>query len=359
MIIMFCRFFPPCVGGVEYVSYNVANQINCKTIFCMNHKFQLMPKVENINNQFIYRGEYWGRLGGIDLNISLIFISLFYLLFKTKEKYIYHFPCVQYMMSLPSMDNNCVILNHALPNQNKIGKTYKYLFKLLVNRKTNIVATGVKNKIFEEGREKIIPLCLSKEDENIALECHQPTQEPTVIFVGRNCSYKGIHLLVDGWKSLVDKNRNGKFKLLLIGPGTEIYNNEKDQIRGLGKISKRLMYNHLSTGCILVMPSTNNAEAFGLVQLDAAITSNIIITAEVGTESSNLFPEKQGYYKIKSNHVAQISDTLDLIINHKSLAEIAKQGEQIKQEYFNKYSYHRIKIEWKKYLNSIGFDIPQ
>ena len=82
---MFCRFYPPCVGGVEYVAYNVADQINCKTIFCMNHKFQFMPKVENINNQFIYRGEYWGRIGGIDLNISLIFISLFCLLLKRKE----------------------------------------------------------------------------------------------------------------------------------------------------------------------------------------------------------------------------------------------------------------------------------
>ena len=123
----------------------------------------------------------------------------------------------------------------------------------------------------------------------------------------------------------LDDNKNGNFELLLIGPGTEIYNEEKYQIRGLGKISKKLMYNHLSRGCILVMPSTNNAEAFGLVQLDAAITSNIIITAEVGTESSNLFPAKEGYYKIKSNHVGQISDTLEIIINRKSLAEISEQ----------------------------------
>ena len=166
---MFSRFYPPCVGGVEYVAYNVADQINCKTIFCMNHNFQLMPKVEYTNDQFIYRGEYWGRIGGIDLNISLIFISLFYLLFKTKEKYIYHFPCIQYMISLLVMSKNCVILNHALPNQNKIGNIYKYLFKALVNKKSNIVATGVKNKIFEDNREKIIPLCLSKEDEKISL----------------------------------------------------------------------------------------------------------------------------------------------------------------------------------------------
>ncbi len=359
MVTMFCRFYPPCVGGVEYVAYNVAEQINCKTIFCMNHKFQLMPKVVHIDNQFIYRGEYWGRIGGIDLNISLIFISLFCLLFKKKEKYIYHFPCIQYMISLPSMSENCVILNHALPDQNKIGKTYKYLFINLVNKKTNIVVTGEKNKIFEEGREQIIPLCLSEEDEKLALECHHSTQEPTVVFVGRNCKYKGIHLLVDGWKSLVDENKNGNFRLLLIGPGTEIYNDEKFQIRGLGKISKRLMYNHLSKGCILVMPSTNNAEAFGLVQLDAAITTNIIITAEVGTESSNLFPGKEGYYKIKSNHVGQISDILERIINHKSLAQISEQGEQIKQEYFVKYSYDRIQEKWKKYLNSIGFPILQ
>ena len=164
---------------------------------------------------------------------------------------------------------------------------------------------------------------------------------------------------MEAWKSLVAENNNGNFKLLLIGPGTEIYDTKKDQIRGLGKISKRLMYNHLSKGCILVMPSTNNAEAFGLVQLDAAITSNIIITAEVGTESSNLFAGKEGYYKIKSNHVAQISDTLKLIINHKSLAEVSEQGAQIKKEYFARYSYDRIKEKWKKYLNSIGFTILQ
>ena len=144
------------------------------------------------------------------------------------------------MMSLPYMGENCVILNHALPNQNKIGKIYKYLFKKLVNKKTNIVATGEKNKIFEEGREKIIPLCLSKEDEKLALECHYSTQEPTVVFVGRNCKYKGIHLLVDGWKSLVGENKNGNFRLLLIGPGTEIYNDEKFQIRGLGKNFKEI-----------------------------------------------------------------------------------------------------------------------
>ena len=62
---------------------------------------------------------------------------------------------------------------------------------------------------------------------------------------------------------------------------------------------QRLMYNHLSTGFILVLPSTNNAEAFGLVQLDAAITANIIITAEVGTESSNLFCWKRGILQNK------------------------------------------------------------
>ena len=54
------------------------------------------------------------------------------------------------MMSLPSMGENCVILNHALPNQNKIGKIYKYLFKKLVNKKTNIFATGKKIRFLKK-----------------------------------------------------------------------------------------------------------------------------------------------------------------------------------------------------------------
>ena len=357
---MFSRFFPPSVGGVEYVSYNLSRQVNCKTIFCMNHQFQIFPRIQFVDGQFVYRGEYWGRIGSFDLNVSLIVISLMFQLFKRKEKYIYHFPCVQYLMSLPVMKENSVILNHALPYQNLIGKVYKCVFKFLLSDKTNIVSTGSRNKIFEKNREIIIPLCLSKEDEELAAqEYKQITREPIVIFVGRNCKYKGIHLLVNGWKTLVDQRKNGKFKLLLIGPGTETFNNDLYQIRGLGKITKRSMYHHLNLGCILVMPSTNNAEAFGLVQLDAAITSNIIITAEVGTESSNLFPKSNGYYKINSNSVDQITETLDLIINHKSLSEISEQGEQIRKEYFTKYSYERIKKMWEKYLNSIGFPILQ
>ena len=111
--------------------------------------------------------------------------------------------------------------------------------------------------------------------------------KPLLLFVGRLRHYKGLNVLIEAMQS-IDAH------LLVVGSGMmeEEWRGQAsalgldDQISFLGELSddEKLVMFHAAD--IFVLPSTNRAEAFGIVLLEAMACGLPLISTELGTGTS-------------------------------------------------------------------------
>lgn len=109
-----------------------------------------------------------------------------------------------------------------------------------------------------------------------------------VLFVGKFRHYKGLKYLVEAC------SRIPGIKLVLVGDGP--LKNEMqalatdlklgDRVVFTGEIEEPLLHEWIQRAAILVLPSTDRSEAFGLVLLEAMAASRPVVSTSLGTGTS-------------------------------------------------------------------------
>jgi glycosyltransferase involved in cell wall biosynthesis len=108
--------------------------------------------------------------------------------------------------------------------------------------------------------------------------------EPLVLFVGRFRHYKGIDVLLSAMREV-----GASLAVVGSGPGEASL---REHVRRCGLESRVTFLGHLDIddlravyhACdVFVLPSTNKAEAFGLVQLEAMACARPVVSTELGT----------------------------------------------------------------------------
>lgn len=116
------------------------------------------------------------------------------------------------------------------------------------------------------------------------------------IFIGRLVPYKGLNVLIEAMK-IIDK----KYQLVVIGEGPQkdfLQNSAnhfalKDRVHFLGKLPYEELYHYLFAAEFLVLPSLNQSENFGIVQLEAFAMKKSVIVSNLKSGASSLVIDQE------------------------------------------------------------------
>lgn len=199
------------------------------------------------------------------------------------------FPLGVIALASTKLRNNqkLIITFHADPQMTRWKNLFKYYAPILyhvLNKADRIIVTAPGNKRFPslvnyQGKTSVIPLAsgfCSKVDSsvnsqsNLRKELQIEKDEKVILFVGRLAKYKGLEYLLEAMKNI-----NGK--ALIVGTG-DLKNNLKNQAKHLGVSDKIIFTGYVEDEVlpllyrlsdIFVLPSINEGEAFGIVQVEA------------------------------------------------------------------------------------------
>lgn len=122
----------------------------------------------------------------------------------------------------------------------------------------------------------------------VASQLKASYQPPFLLFVGKFRYYKGLHYLID---AMIKVHRG---TLLLIGSGPEEVPLRaqvkrlglESRVAFLGPVEERLLPSFYHASHVLVLPSCQRAEAFGIVQLEAMACGLPVVSTQLGTGTS-------------------------------------------------------------------------
>lgn len=283
-IVQTIKYFEPSKGGMESVAKNLVVGIKKNnpsfdiTVVCNNHEKNDKTIVENIFSinvvrvkSFFYKSQ----------PISLLFKGLKRIL-READIINHHYPFPT--MELALIKNvkilekkNFIITWHANIQNSRwswIENFYNPMIKRLLDAASTIVVTSPQlfeySQILKQYKDKveIIPLSFESYNENISPKTLKG--QPKILFVGKLREYKGLKFLIEAVKNLdvsIDIVGNGEQEQEL--RNLINFTNQKEKIKLHTNVNDVELKDYYKNADIFVLPSINEAEAFGVVQLEA------------------------------------------------------------------------------------------
>ena len=169
---------------------------------------------------------------------------------------------------------------------------YRPFEQQLLNRASIIFATS---SSYVEGSQalrnnlskvKVLPLGLDTRrlpDPDQLQPMDRPQGSPLVLFLGRLAGYKGLPTLLNAIARLPDVH------CWLVGDGSErrILEDEvarlkiQDRVRFVGAVNEEQKWRYLKTADVVVLPSTDKNEAFGMVLLEAGHLDKSMVVTDI------------------------------------------------------------------------------
>lgn len=286
-ILTLVKYYEPSKGGIETVAKNIINGVreNLKTqditVICNNHQEFNKDIIEFQDNLKIIRNKsFFWKSQPFSLGFTGLFSEI-----KKADIIHHHYPYPTMELALlPFLSllkrKKLIITWHAnISNSRwkKIEKFYNFLIFELLKVSNQIVVTSpqlLKNSvILQQFKNKVtvIPLSFQPHKKINHPKSFSLTGEKVkLLFVGKMRTYKGLKYLLE---AIVDLD----VELNLVGKGEEEINLRK-YIENRNLEHKVFIHNDVSddelsdfymNSHIFILPSINEAEAFGVVQLEA------------------------------------------------------------------------------------------
>jgi glycosyltransferase involved in cell wall biosynthesis len=339
-ILQTVKFYSPSKGGMESVVQNIVEGVIQSsldknfTIYANSHLPSFKRELSENGNifyvkestPFLYKSQPLNfRYGSLKKLISEADVIHHHYPFPNMELALF--------MNRAMLKNKKLIITwHANIKNSRwswISKYYNPLVKNLLSMASKIVVTSP--QLFEHSdllkayKDKVIVIPLSF-DPNIS-EYRKSKRFPEgrrfrLLFVGKLREYKGINYLIEAIKDL-------EVDLTIVGDGEKEVT-LRDQVDGLGLnnvvtflkgISNEALKKVYENTDLFILPSINEAEAFGVVQLEAM--SNGLPVINTHLESGVPYVSLNGItgFTIEPKSSAAIRNAIIRIISNKNLYE--------------------------------------
>lgn len=296
---LYRTFFPESQGGLEesiyQISLNTRNFGAQPRVLIPNSSGELSYHYKTIPvNSFRRHGEIascdwsFSALGHLKANLDWADILHVH----------YPWPFSDLLLLLSGSKVPTVLTYHSdIVRQKLLIKPYKPLQRWYLNRVDRIVATSQNyidtSYVLPSYLEKtsVIPLGI---DESSVTECLDlgecstlfPLPEKFIFFVGVLRYYKGLRYLLEA-------AQGQNFHVVIAGDGRqreELLSLKRslnlDNVTFVGHISDSHKFRLLQASSLVVLPSCERSEAFGMTLVEAAMMSKPMITCELGTGTS-------------------------------------------------------------------------
>ncbi|HKI79992.1 MAG TPA: glycosyltransferase [Ignavibacteriaceae bacterium] len=162
--------------------------------------------------------------------------------------------------------------------------------------------------------------------------------EKLILFVGRLVYYKGIEYLIDAMSSV--KNA----KLLIIGSGplkeqliSKIKQLElNSRIKIIPEVEKDKLQECYKNCDMLVLPSIEKSETYGIVQIEAMACGKPIICTEIGTGTSYINQNEVTGIVVPPRDSNELANAINRLVSDKDLS--FKLGQNGKERAFNEFN---------------------
>lgn len=318
---------PPIKGGIEGHLNLLANGLVRRNVDVHVLVSNTRAAYESIREGAIplTKAVQWGRLASAPLNPT--FPLLLRNLGRKVDIVHFHFPNPTGEISALAacLKTPMVVTYHSdIVRQKRLKLIYSPLMNLFLNRMDRIIATSPNylrsSKTLQRYRKKceVIPLGVDI-GRFKALES-PPSGDggyPEILFIGRFRYYKGLHVLIDAMGQV----KQGKLRVVGGGPLEPELKKQVAQ-KGLnskitfqGDLTHEELTHQIQLCKILVLPSVERSEAFGIVLMEAMACGKAVISTELGTGTSYINQHAQTGVVVQPNDpstlAAALNDLLD------------------------------------------------
>ena len=297
-ILQLGKYYPPHIGGIEMVMYQITEGLNKRGIhcdvLCSNDKNKYEEIV--INNYKVFKTKSYGKFASTSITPQMIF-KLREIIDNYDIIHI-HFPdpMANLALMLSEHKNKKVILHwHSdIIKQKNLLKLYLPFQNWLLKRADKIIATTPKyieeSPYLSKYKNKCIavPIGIDKNRLKVNMELVNELKnkynKKIVFSLGRLAYYKGFEYLIKAARYLSDD-----YIILIGGEGelkeelSELIKKEKleKKVKLIGKIKDEDLGSYYYASDLFVLPSIEKTEAFGIVQIEAMSFGKPIIATKI------------------------------------------------------------------------------
>ncbi|MCX6672488.1 MAG: glycosyltransferase family 4 protein [Methanothrix sp.] len=340
-IIQISPYFPPHVGGVEYHVKELAGGLANR-----GHQVSVASSSGRWTGELI-------RIPSIDLFYSPMPIK-----FPKLEADVYHshIPSPLFAFMLRSATPHVVtyhndvvvpeIINgHALPRPfaAALERINELLVRPVLEEADIIIATtksyALTSPVLRDYHHKlkIVPNAV-----NVSLYPQVRKKENYVLYAGRMLSYKGVESLLF---AMSEVQKSADLELVLVGDGYD-RNRLEEMAKRLhvrakftGRLERSMFIDTISRAEMLVLPTQNRLEAFGIVLLEAMACKTPVLAFD--TPGVNEVAENGGMVYSSTEELSKL--ILELHGNEPRRACLGQRGRKAVEE----------KYSWKRVLDSM------
>ena len=289
------KMYDPVTGGVERVVQQIAeglkDQVDMKVLVCQQKG---KGRAERINGVPVVRASSMGIL--FSMPVSLTFIPKLRKMARKQDVLHLHmpFPLGDVACLLSGFKGRIVVWWHSdIVRQKKLLRLYKPIMLRMLDRADAIVVATQGHidgsDYLGAYREKCVVVPFAVSDGFLKI-VRQEDAVPEVqsekirfLFVGRMVYYKGCEILIQAFAKIENA------ELVMVGQGP-LEPSLKEMAHRLGIRDRVHFYGNMSDAKIareyrkcdvLVLPSVEKSEAFGLVQIEAMAFGNPVINTRL------------------------------------------------------------------------------
>ncbi len=293
------KFYPPHIGGIEVVIFELTEALNSLGIhcdvLCSNHEPYF--KVERIKNYVVYRAKSYGKL--FSTSVSPQMILLLKRLADSYDIVHLHHPdpmaAISYLLARPSRPKLVFHWHSDILRQKRLFYFYRPFLNAVLRKASVILCTSYDYLRGSEQLEgfkekcKVVPLGISTEklrwNPKKVTEIRNSFSGKKIVYsLGRFIYYKGYEYLIEAMKDVRED-----VVLLLGGEGPLKGHYEtlvekfglRDRVFFLGRVPQELLGTYYAACDVFCLPSVEKTEAFGLVVIEAMSLGKPVVTTRV------------------------------------------------------------------------------
>ena len=339
-VVQLVKYYNPCQGGMETVVKNIvegiidySDDINF-TVYSNNHSRNFVKSIKEKNRETIIKEITPAHLKSQPLNLRYPSLKK---LIKDNDVIHHHypFPTMEFTLLryLKSMTNKKFVITwHANIKNSRwswIEKIYNPMIEKLLERADYIVVTSPKlfesSKILQKYKSKVITIPLSFDPKYAAINAkiYPSNRCFELLFVGKLRKYKGVEYLLKSIENL-------DVKLKIVGNGEELESlkalvemlNIRNKVTFFSNADDNQLVNFYKEADLFVLPSINEAEAFGVVQLEAMANGLPVINTNLDSGVPFVSLNNYSGITVEPQNVKSLKLAIEKIINDKALYEL-------------------------------------
>jgi rhamnosyl/mannosyltransferase len=339
-ILQLVKYYDPCQGGMETVVKNIVEGVVNHsvdisfTVYSNSHRPSFVKTIKEKNRETIIKEITPAHLKSQPLNLRYPSLKR---MIKNNDVIHHHypFPTMEFTLLryLKQMSNKKFIITwHANIKNSRwswIERIYNPMIEKLLDRADAIIVTSPQlleaSAILQKygDKVKIIPLSFDPKYSSSNSKKYPSNRCFELLFVGKLRKYKGVEYLI---KAIV----NLEVKLKIVGNGEELQNlkllvedlNIVNKVTFVSNADDDQLAECYKKADLFILPSINEAEAFGVVQLEAMANALPVINTKLGSGVPFVSLNDYSGITVAPKSIEKLKAAIEKMISNKLLYEL-------------------------------------